>query len=608
MSLSIHLLGAPRIERDGAPIQPPRGRKAWGLLAYLLRARRVSTRHELASLMFSDADDPLRALRWNLTELRRLLAAPELLKGNEIRLELAAGTYVDVDVLESSTWMQASEVSGLGLDLLEGMDFSSSAVFETWLLNERRHLRGAAQAVLREAALFRLAAGDSSESVNLATRLVALEPFDESYQRILISAYVAAGDNAAAEHHLRSCVELFRRELGIDPTESLTSVLEETAPSDRPENVWTEASARALLEAGRAAFKAGLVDPALECMGGAATGANLCKNPALEAAILFEHGSMLVHCGKNRHEEGARVLSRVIGLAEHIGDPLLQGRAYRELAWVELLAARYVRVEVLLNQAQALTGDDVGEKAAILFVLGMSLTEMGRYPESLDNLRSSVDLARHAGNDQHAGLALSMLGKAHLFRGEFSDARTAFDEALEIFRSQGWTRLVPWPETYLAELELAEGDLESATSLYEHAFTLACEIDDPCFKCKSEAGLGLLEAQRGHVDKALDRLQSARMWLIRTPNHTWTMACALDALCSIAIANRIPGAERWVADLEALSSRTGMRELLVHAYLHRHELGDPSALESARVLARDIDNPHLHRTLEAKAQTEAILA
>ena len=62
----IRLLGPPAIERDGVPATPPRGRKAWALLAYLLLAERPPGRRHLAELLFDEADDPLGALRWTL--------------------------------------------------------------------------------------------------------------------------------------------------------------------------------------------------------------------------------------------------------------------------------------------------------------------------------------------------------------------------------------------------------------------------------------------------------------------------------------------------------------------------------------------------------------
>ena len=41
-----------------------------------------------------------------------------------------------------------------------------------------------------------------------------------------------------------------------------------------------------------------------------------------------------------------------------------------------------------------------------------------------------------------------------------------------------------------------------------------------------------------------------------------------------------------------------MRELSVHAYLYRRDLGDPTAIDAARVLAVGIENPHLHELID----------
>ena len=104
MSFTIRLLGKPQIERDGAPISPPRGRKAWALLAYLLLSERPPTRNRLASLLFGEADDPLGALRWSLAELRRALDDPDALTGDPVSLGLPAGSAVDVvDLARSET-------------------------------------------------------------------------------------------------------------------------------------------------------------------------------------------------------------------------------------------------------------------------------------------------------------------------------------------------------------------------------------------------------------------------------------------------------------------------------------------------------------------------
>ena len=140
IGLSIHLLGPPRLERGGVPVEPPRGHKAWGLLVYLLRTRVPPSREAAASLLFPEADDPLGTLRWTLSALRRSLGDGAELGGDPIRLELPPGTLVDVDVLGRGAWLEAVALPGLGRELLEGLSFRSSPAFELWLDGERRHV------------------------------------------------------------------------------------------------------------------------------------------------------------------------------------------------------------------------------------------------------------------------------------------------------------------------------------------------------------------------------------------------------------------------------------------------------------------------------------
>lgn len=71
MSLTIHLLGRPRIESSSDGVYQFRSRKSWALLAFLILNEHPPTRSQLAALLFAEADDPLRALRWNLSEIRR---------------------------------------------------------------------------------------------------------------------------------------------------------------------------------------------------------------------------------------------------------------------------------------------------------------------------------------------------------------------------------------------------------------------------------------------------------------------------------------------------------------------------------------------------------
>ena len=73
MPIAVHLLGPPLLIRDEVVYATPRGRKVWALLAYLALSHGSPSRQQLIDLLFTDAEDPAGALRWNLSELRRLL-------------------------------------------------------------------------------------------------------------------------------------------------------------------------------------------------------------------------------------------------------------------------------------------------------------------------------------------------------------------------------------------------------------------------------------------------------------------------------------------------------------------------------------------------------
>lgn len=209
MALAIHLLGSPMVELDGIRRQSPRGHKSWALLALLLFSNAPLSRERLAGLLFSDADDPLGSLRWNLAELRRLLGPDAPLHGDPVWLELPADTQIDVRTLTSGTWVEALHLPGLGRELLEGIQPATDPAFEAWLLAERRHYAGQASAVLREAAVAKLAAGDARAAVELGTRLVALDEYDEEAHALLIRAHVAAGHRADARRYLAATLERF---------------------------------------------------------------------------------------------------------------------------------------------------------------------------------------------------------------------------------------------------------------------------------------------------------------------------------------------------------------------------------------------------------------
>jgi DNA-binding SARP family transcriptional activator len=599
MSLAIHLLGRPHLERDGEPVARPRGHKAWGLIAYLLLSRvRNPSREHLAELLFMGADDPLGSLRWNLAELRRALGAATLPHGST-ELALPPSTFVDLDALIRGTPQEAVAIPGLGRELLEGMQFDNSPAFETWLLIERRRLLGAAEAALHEASLDRLAAGEASAAVGLAARLVELNPYDENFQELLVRSYSEAGDREAANRQVSACLELFRAEHGRAPAAAVFRAAEARPPAPiPPAGAAGKQAARARLEAGRSAINAGSFDPGVRSLARAAAEAKACGAHKLEAESWLALGTALVHSARGRDEEGAHALLRATSLAEQhtLGD--LAAAAHRELSYVDILQARYARCAQRLERAGALAESDE-ERAGVEAMLGLAAADTGAHERALAHLRRSVELAEHAGSRQQASFSLSFVGRSHFLRDELDDARAALERSLALARETKWVAFEPWPESWLAEADLASGELPAGRDRFEHAWALASELGDPCWEGAAGQGLGRIACQDGRVPVGLRLLEEARRRAGSFPDaYVWVEAYALAELASAAVEAGHRRAREWVEDLTSLTARTGIRELAVRAYVLRADLGDRGSLDSAAILAAEVENPALRARIQ----------
>jgi DNA-binding SARP family transcriptional activator len=597
-TLAIHLLGPPRVEIDGSLTARSRGRKAWALLAVLLLTESPISRDRLAALLVPDADDPLGALRWNLAELRRLLGDEAQVGGDPVQLALPPDAVVDVRVIGAGTWVEAERVPGLGAELLEGIDVGASAAFEAWLLTERRRLANLSASVLREAALAHLARGEPDAAVELATRLVALDEFDEEAQVLLIRAHAAAGGIARARGYLAATVERFRRELGTEPSAQLLDAA--TAPDPIGPGVPAihgPSAVASLLDAGEAAVVAGIFDAGVDILQRSAVAARELGDLALEARAQVALGTAFVHGGRARDGEGATALHAAIKLAEEVNEPLIASEAARELGYAEMKRGRYDRAETWLERALT-DAPDAGSRAAALAVRGVVATDRGRTAPGIVWLAAAAEGAATLAKPRRQAWALAFLGRSHVLREEVEPARNVLERSVDIARAAGWISFLSFPQSLLAEVDMLQGRDDEAAAGFEAAFALGCQVADPCWEGLAARGIGLIHARRGRIDEAVAWLDDARTRCMRIADaYLWMHAHCLDSLCAVGVEHGLPGASAWVADLESVTARTGLREMMARAQLHRVQLGLPGAREAAELFAQQVDNPALHRLL-----------
>jgi tetratricopeptide (TPR) repeat protein len=409
---------------------------------------------------------------------------------------------------------------------------------------------------------------------------------------LLVRSLAASGDGLGAARQAAACRELFQRELGVAPGETLDAAMRTVTAAATARPATGRAAVIAQLQAGEAAIGAGVLDAGLQCLRRAIVEADASGEHTLRVRTRVALGGALVHAARGRDEEGALALHEALAIGQ---DPA----ACRELAYVEFLRGRYERALGWLQQAAPLADGDGAEQARIATVHGAALSDTAHYAAAIAMLGDAERLARAAGDSKQVCYALSMRGRAWLLQGELAAARDALERSLALAQ-QGWTAFVPWPQSLRAEVDLACGDLPAASERFEHAFALGCQIGDPCWQGIAGRGLGRVAIARGEPQRALEILVDAVDRCLRLPDaYLWGKGHALDALCELAVTQAMPQAAAWIHELQDLASRSGMRELTVRACLHRQALGDSASGTAARLLARQIDNPALQALVEA---------
>src|SRR5438874_8375785 len=240
--LMIYLLGSPRFECDGKNINLDT-RKASGLIAYLAIAKQRQSRDTLAALLWPEFDQThARAtLRRTLSTLNKALGGSWLEISREyISLNFNAGIWVDVDEFHShlsecrSHYHLPTEVCSkclkplsaavelYGGDFLAGFSLRDSSNFDEWQFYQADALRREFTSALERLVQCYSTSGNFESAIMYAQQWLAMDRLNESAHRFLIQLFVWNGQQSAALHQYRECVQVLDRELGVGPLESTT--------------------------------------------------------------------------------------------------------------------------------------------------------------------------------------------------------------------------------------------------------------------------------------------------------------------------------------------------------------------------------------------------
>ncbi len=238
-SLVVYLLGAPRIEQDGALVEMDT-RKALALLAYLSVAGGNRQRDSLAALLWPDYDQSRArgALRRTLSTLNKALGEGVLEISRET-VGVAPKAQFWLDVTEFHRQLAGCDAhaptpsqdcpaclaalsAGAQLyqgDFLAGFSLRDSPPFDDWQFFEGETLRRELGAALEKLSVGYGRHGDYPAAIVYARRWSALDVLLEEAHRQLMKLYTWAGQRTAALRQYRECVRILEEELGVSPLE-----------------------------------------------------------------------------------------------------------------------------------------------------------------------------------------------------------------------------------------------------------------------------------------------------------------------------------------------------------------------------------------------------
>lgn len=233
----LDLLGGFHLAAAGTELRLPT-RKAAALLACLaLAPERARSRETLIGLLWGERGETQarHSLSQTLSSIRRVFAdagAAPIVVADVGGIALESGRVeVDVDGFErrvaEGTPEALREAATLYRgDLLEGLRLREEA-FEEWLAGERNRLRERALGVFSVLLEQLVAADRTDDAVQVAVRLLALDPLQESAHRELMRLYVLQGRPASALRQYELCARTLRAELGVEPEAETTELYAE---------------------------------------------------------------------------------------------------------------------------------------------------------------------------------------------------------------------------------------------------------------------------------------------------------------------------------------------------------------------------------------------
>lgn len=441
--LSLYLLGAPRIERGGAPVQV-NTRKAIALLAYLALTAESHGRDALVNLLWPEADQihGRTALRSTLYVLRKALAGPSPAgKGatqvtwlnaerETIGLDPQAQVWLDVgqfhrhlcecqvhghpaaDVCPDCLPPLTAAVALYRGDFMSGFSLKDSFNFDDWQFFQAESLRREFGVALERLVRCHIAQAAFEPAIRYARQWLALDRLNEAAHCQLMRLYAWSGHRPAALRQYQECVQVLESQLGVLPQETTGELYQAIAAGRVPVPPDPGSSA---LEQGRPAVS--VPEPALRS-----------ETTRLVTVLLADVSRPSVRDGDAGPEEEATRIDAWLGAMQEVAarygtqvEPTLAGRILAVFG-----AARMREADPELAIRAALEALQEAETLGLSLRAGISTGEaylrQGRAERGTGHTWAgrAISLAAHLAGQARGGQILVAPSTYHLTRQAFA--------------------------------------------------------------------------------------------------------------------------------------------------------------------------------------------
>ncbi len=271
MKLGLSLLGETEICLDGHLVGTLRSEKARALLFFVAVESDISHRRDaLAEMFWPEKPEGFgrNSLKQALATIKKALddrdsQEPYLLANNQ-EVYFNAGSPYEVDVLEfenltsivalhshrsADTCEPCAKLLEKAVeiyqdDFLSGFCLPDCQAFDEWAIIKREKYKRMVAEAIRCLISYHEGKENIQKACELADRLVALEPWSERSQRVLMRLLAACGKRSAALKQYHACVQILESELGVSPTPETISLFEQIkqwefaeGPGKKPSNI-----------------------------------------------------------------------------------------------------------------------------------------------------------------------------------------------------------------------------------------------------------------------------------------------------------------------------------------------------------------------------------